>query len=825
MKLVKESWLWFLRDWRAGELTLLLMALILAVAATSSLRFFSSGVELRMQQESSKLMAADRIVRSSRDIPPVFKEAAEQHKLDTAQLLEFSSVIQHNDDFHLSAIRAASEGHPLRGEIRLLDKASGEEKTVFHIPEPGEAWLDERLTTLLNVKTGDTIILGELPLKVSAILAHEPGQGMGSSLFAPRTLINLADVAATGIVQPGSRLRHQLLLRGDDDNLLAWEKAVTPHLSAGIQLLGINNSNPEIARSLNRSQSYFSLASMAAVLLAGLAIVASMRRFAERHYDTLALMRCLGASRRQSMLMLLGEIVWSGLIALIIGALIGAFTAATMAYVLRDMLPVEISMSAIGRPLLTGALTAFLTLIGFALPTLLALGRVSPLRVLRRDLLPADWSLWLISLLALSALTLLLVLETGQVSLTLWVVGGGTVLVFVLRALFMAVMRFLRPRLKHPAFNHLLRNPPQSSTQILGLALGISALLLVAGTRDELMGAWQASMPADAPNHFAINIASDEKAGFEQFLQSQSISSSDFFPIVRGRLVAINDKPLVNPAKDKGTEAERDESLNRELNLTWRNTLHKGTELLEGQWWPENEPCQCVSMESKLAERLGIKLGDKLTFNMAEGALSTTVTSLRKVDWNSFQPNFYFIFPESELQSFPQNYMTGFRFTGDRKQLAALVKTFPTITLIDVSSLMQEVSLLLDQMSRALQAVFIFVLAGGLLVIAAQTASSLEQRQQEAALLRVTGISRRELQKRLFSEYCALGAAAGLLAALVNEILLALVYQKILETSPVLHPNLWWQAVLAGAVLVLAAGFMSARKTWAVSPLILLKHS
>lgn len=828
---LSESWQWFRRDLVRGELTLLLLALVLAVAATTSLRFFSSGVEKRLQQEAARMMAADLVVRSSRPIPENFVSQAAAQQLKTARLLEFSSVLSRGEQFQLAGVKAATDGHPLRGELRLRE--NGEDVTVRRIPEPGTVWVDERLLALLEAKIGDSVQLGDGMFTIAAILAYEPGQGGGTSAFAPRALMNMADVAATNVVQPGSRLRYQLMVAGDGSKIADFRKAIEPELGLGMKVQDISEGRPEIGGPLQRSQSYFSLATIAAVVLAGLAIATSTRRFAERHFDTLALLRCLGASRRDTLRLILGEIFFAWAAAVLLGALIGGAVAVVLAQMLGDLLPGGSPLFSFWRPLFTGVATATLTLAGFALPTLLALGNVSPLRVLRREMAPASWSLLAITLLAWAALLILLMLETGQPRLAFSVMAGGAVLALLSWRGLAALLGFWRRRIVHPALASLLRDTKTSATQILGLALGLTALLLVVSLRGELLSAWQNKIPADAPNQFALNIAPEEREPLADFLKANALKGSPLYPIVRGRLTAINDKTVQRAvSKENEKENDRDESLNRELSLTWRDALPPETKILEGRWWAlrqaqgEGENIGEVSVESKLADRLGIKLGDRLHFTMAEGEAVATVTSLREVDWDTFQPNFYFIFSPDVLQDFPASYLVSFRVPAEQRPLlSTLVRQFPTMVLIDIDGVMAEVKKLLDQVSRAVEAILLFVLGGAVLVIWSQIQSSLDARKMEAALLRVTGISRRELQQRLLMEFAGMGALAGLLAAALNEAIAAVVYWQVLEMTPVLHPLLWWQAPLAGAIVVLAAGLPGMRATWTASPLLVLRRT
>lgn len=821
----REAWRWFRRDLRNGELTLLLLALILAVAATTSLRFFSSGVDKRLQQEAAQLIAADLVVRSTRPIPEHFLTLAKVQNLATAQTLEFSSVLVHGDAFQLASVKAVSAGYPLRGELRLREQ--NREVATRAIPPPGTLWLDARLMALLQVKPGDGVQVGEALLRVGPQLAYEPDQG-GFAGFSPRALMNLADVPATRVIQPGSRINYRLLLRGGEPVLAAFRRAVEPQLGVGMRLQDVHSGRTGIGTPLLRAQRYFSLATIAAVVLAGLAIVTSSRRFAERRYDLVALLRCLGASRRDIWRRLFGEMFWLWLLALLAGALLGLVTAQLMNLLLAGLLPGGAPLLALWRPLLTGIATATLTLAGFALPALLALANVAPLRVLRRELPPLSWSRAAAMASALLALLLLLALETGEAQLALIVVaGGGTAALLAWWGLG-RLLQMLRSAWPQSDLARLLRQPRATATQILGLALGLTALLLVVSLRGELLSAWQAKIPAQAPNQFALNIAPEERAPFTAFLREAGLEATPPYAIVRGRLSAINGRPPQQTVSkdDDASGDERDESLKRELNLTWRAGLPEGNRLVAGHWWRPGDKPLYVSVEQKLAQRLGLKPGDRLHFSMAEGELEATIGSLREVDWDSFRPNFYFIFPPGALDAFPASYLTSFYVPPEKRGvLTQLVQRFPTVILIDVATVMQQVRQLLDQVARAVEVVLLFVLAGGLLVVAAHVLATLDARRQEAALLRVIGIGRRALQARLAAEFIFLGSAAGLVAALLNEALAAAIYIRVLELPPSWHPALWWQAPLAGALLVLAAGLPGARAAWRASPLLVLRRN
>lgn len=820
---MRHAWEDFWRDLKSGELTLLLLALVLAVMATTSLRHFSSGVEKGLEREAARLIGADLVIRSSRPVPEGIHISAHRQGLTTASTLEFASVLQGKDTFQLAAIKAVSTHYPLRGQLRL--RVHGKDVATTRTPSPGTVWIDERLLGLLQVQPGDSLVLGEKSFSIAAVLAYEPDRGGNFAAFSPRALIALEDVPATGVVQPGSRLQYQLMLTGDEEKLSDFREWVAPRLGAGARLLDVSGGRPEMTSPLRRASDYLGLAAIASVVLAGLAIAVSIRRFAERRYDFIALLRCLGCSRREALQRILGELFVIWMIAIVTGAALGGLASFGIGLLLAGILPAGMPALTLWSPLLTGVSTATLVLIGFALPSLLALGQVSPLRVFRRELLPPSLSQLAITLLSLLALFTLLAIETGRLMLTAIAVGGGSALVLTLNF----ALRRLLHSLRHAGNSHLAtlrRNPGETATQMLGLALGLTALLLVVSLRDELLNTWQAKIPSGAPNQFALNIADHELADFSAALQQEGLQHAGIYPVVRGRLTAINHKPVQTAVSKEDPGEERDESLNRELNLTWASELPSGNTLSTGRWWtPESAARKEVSLEQRLADRLSIRVGDTLTFTLAEGELEARVASLREVDWDSFQPNFYMVFPPGVIDHFPASWMTSFHVPNDKRPiLNELVKAFPTIVLIDIASVMAEVRLLLTQVSGAVEAVLLFVLAAGLLVIVAHVNAGLDARRFEAALLRVFGASTGELQRRLLTEFIFLGALSGWLAAFMTEVLAGLIYWKVFELPAVFHLALWWQAPLTGAILVGMAGLAGARRIWTASPMLTLRQ-
>ena len=826
---MKLAWRLLSRDIRAGEIWLLLAALILAVAATTSLRFFSSSLEQGLTRQAASLLGADLVLDSSRPLRPEVLKEASKHDLQQATVTEFSSMIQYKDEFQLAAVKAVSTGYPLRGELQARrDKT---QLPAGSLPASGTLWLDERLFGLLAIGFDDEVQLGDIRLRVTAVLTSEPDRAGNFSAFAPRALINAADVEAAGLIQPGSRVQYRLLLAGPAKAVADFNDELKPKLAIGERLQDVASGRSEVGTPLARASDYLSIAAIAAVILSGLAVALAARRHAERHYDTMALMRCLGASRRRVQGIYLRQLglIWA--VAIVLGAGFGALASQLLFQLLDSMLPTAELDFAWQRPLLTGIATATLTLLGFALPALIGLFRVSPLRVIRRELAPNSPGLIAVTALALSALAALLMLETGRWQLTLLLVIGGSALAFLLTIILRSVFVLLRKTFAERSLPNALlglrelwRQPQASTLQILALSIGMTAMLLVTSVRGELITAWQSKLPANAPNQFALGIDAHDTAEFRQTLADAGINIDALYPVIRGRLTAINGESVVTAVtKDKEPNLE---ALNRELNLTISDTLPLGNELLEGEWANPSSAPWPVSIESKLAEKLGVGLGDRLMFTLAEGDVEATVSSLRKVDWDSFQPNFYMVFPPAALADFPATYLTAFHVpSGNRDVLNTLLQRFPTVVLIDVDAIMTQVRKLLDDVSRAIEFVLLFVLAAGVLVLLACIAAGQDQRRQEAALLRALGASRRQLMQRGLSEMILLGGMAGLLAVVLTELLAAALYITLLDLPPTWHGELWLITPLLGAALTGLAGMAATRKVWRTAPAIVLRDA
>lgn len=807
------TWRLFWRELRAGEFTLLIAALILAVTATTTLSFFTHTLAQAINQQAARLLAADVVVVSSRPLRDDWPKLAQQHRLQTSQTIEFATVAQQGDNFQLSSIKAVADNYPLRGTL------STQPKMTTRTPAQGTIWVEERLLNLLNSQVGQRITLGEAEFTIAATIAVDADMGGSFSAFSPKIIINIADVPKTNAIQQGSRVNYRFLVAGKSQAVSQFSQQAKDQLNDYERLRDIHSANKQLSKPIINANSYLSLASIASVLLAGIAVALAAQRFSQRHFDSFALMRCLGYSRQQLINVYASQLAAISGIGLVIGSSLGLAFSLLLFELLGQFLPVsDLSFDFI-QPLITGLSTALLTLIGFALPAFLRLAQVSPLRVMRRELTPVSLSMLSSTGIALVALFILLSLETGNITLTAIVLVSGLVLARLLGICCWWLLTQLRTRINHQALANLTRQPQQTIGQILALALGFTAVLLVMVLRSDLFQQWQTDLPPNTPNHFAVTIPAEQKDSLQQQLEQRHWSHTEFYPVVRGRLVAINGEATKSQQKD---EDKQDNSLNRELNLTWTNKLPANNELVEGKWLAGQQAE--VSVEKDLAERLKLKLGDTLSFQMAEGKIDVKITSLRTVDWDSFQPNFFFIFPEPVLKNYPASYLTSFYVAPTEKaKMADIIRQYPTIIFIDIAATLNEAQKLLAQLSQGILVILVFVVLAGCLVLIASLAASFDSRLHEAALLRALGAKRQQLQWRTGIELAILGLWAGLLAVLLTEIITALISVFLLEGKAHIHAWLWLTPLFS-ASLVLVIGLWHLRKTWQVSPMTVLKE-
>lgn len=816
-----------LRDARAGELRVLFFALLVAVAASTAIGYFGARLNGAMLLRATEFLGADLVVEGSSPAKPEQIQAGEALKLDHAQIVVFSTVIATDAGIQLSSIKAVDGAYPLRGELKSADDLYQPEE-VSRGPAPGEAWAESRLFPAVDLKVGDDIDVGSKTLKLTRVLTYEPDRAGNFYSLTPRVMINMADLQATGVVQPGSRVSYREMWSGPPQALAAYRKAIEPGLAPHQEIKDARDGSQQIGGALGKAERYLNMASLVAVLLAGVAVALSAARFAVRRFDASALMRCLGLSRNEALILFSLQLAMLGLLAALSGALLGWLAQLALFGLLHDLLPATVPAGGV-MPALAGIGTGLVALAGFALPPLAALGRVPPLRVLRRDMLPIPASSWLVYGAALLALGLIMWRLSLDLVLTFALLGGGVIAAVVLGGLLLLTLKSLRRLLAGASLpwrlglGQLLRYPLAAAGQSLAFGLILLSMGLIALLRGELLDTWQNQLPKDAPNYFVLNVLPDQKDAFSQQISKLSPHAAPLYPVVPGRLMNINDEPVNNfVTKDsRGENATR-----RDLNLTWAATMPEGNTLTAGNWWPANGETSAtpgVSVETKLAESLQIKLGDRLNFMVGGLSRDAVVTSLRDVNWDTFQPNFFIIFQPGTLQDLPTTYMTSFYLpAGNDKQIVELSRTFPAISILGVEALLAQVRSILDQVTLAVQFVLLFVLAAGIAVLFSGLQATLDERIRQGALVRALGAERALLIKARRIEFGLLGAVSGLLAALGCELVTFALYRYAFDLEWAPHAWLLLLPVI-GALLVGGAGVFGTRRALNVSPLTVLR--
>ncbi len=815
-----------LREARSGELTLILAALLIAVTSTTAIALFSARLDLAMQSRSNDLLGADLRLQSTSQIDPAWQEEAQRLGLSTSQTLTFPSVVLHGDDMSLAAIKAVDKGYPLRGILRIREQAGDDATTLDATqgPLPGEAWVEPRLLALLNAQLGDEVELGTTRLRLSAVIVEESDRGGNFYNLSPRLMMNWADLERSGLTAAGSRLNWRLLLLGDEQALA--QLRTFRDLAPNQKFESLADSNQAMANALDKARRYLGLAAMLAVVLASVAVAISAQRYASRHFDISALMRTFGLARAQVWNIYALQLLQLGLVATLAGLALAAGLQAGLLAVLGELVPQPLPAAPWSAWLL-GASSGVLTLLGFALPYLLPLARVTPLRVLRRDLQPVPLSGWLITSLALIALTLLLFLFTHDLPMTLGMMGGGSLLVVIMLLALNGLIQYLRrllalrdlPLMWRFAWQHLSRNSRQSAGQILAFALTMMVMLVIGALRNDLLADWQASLPDDAPNVFAINIQPYEVDDFRQSLQDAGLQSQKLYPMVPGRLLRINDVSVQELA------VADDPAINRDLALTSDQQLPAANVIEEGSWQTLLDESGQVSLEQRLAGRLGVGLGDTLAFSAGGVEFSAVVSSIRSVDWGTMTPNFYMMFSADVLAQLPANYLTSFYVPpASQAQLTALIRQYPGITLLDMQVVLGQVQALLSQVSLAVELILLFVLVAALLVMLSSLVAALPERLREGAVLRTLGAGTALLRRGHLAEFALLGFISSLLALIGAEAICFGLYRGLLSLPYDGLGWVWlWLPPLAALLLALP-GMWLMRRTVTVAPLTVLRE-
>ncbi|MEO7812489.1 MAG: FtsX-like permease family protein [Usitatibacter sp.] len=810
------------RNWTAGELRVLLLALVIAIASVTTVGFFADRVQAALDQQANELLGGDLVLIADQPVPVAFVEAARASKLAIAQTRTFPSMVASGAGVSLAEIKAASDGFPLRGRLRVADAPGGAEREVEGGPRPGTVWIGLPLAVRLNVGVGDTLNVGRAQLLVAAIIAREPDSVLDYFGIAPRVLMHESDLAATGLIQVGSRVTHRLLVRGEPSAVERFRSESTPKLSRGQRLEGVRDARSEVRAALERAQRFLGLASLLSVILASVAVALAARRFSQRQVDAAAMMRCLGASQAAIFGLHAWQFIALGIAACILGSAVGFGAQEILATWLAKFFTMDLPLPG-PLPAVRGAIIGFVLLLGFTLPPLVSLRSVSTLRVLRRDLAPAEPLSLVAFALGLAALSGLIIWQAGDLKLGAIALGGFAAALLAAAVAGYGMIRVVT-RLRGAATGpwryglaNLRRRTWASLVQIMALGLGIMAMLMLTLVRTELITKWQQSMPADMPNRFALNIQNDQLPEVRKYFAELKLTTPDLYPMVRGRLLAIGDRK-VGAADYPDQRAKR--LVEREFNLSWADKPRPDNKVVAGRFWPEGTKEREFSVEEGLAKSLGINVGDELAFDVAGSRFAAKVTSLRKLDWDSFKPNFFVIASPPLLKSYPASWITSFHLPQSKEEVVSgLVQRFPNVSVIDLTAIMAQFQRITDQVSRAVEFVFLFAIAAGLVVLFAAISSTQDERVFEGAILRTLGASRRQLTILQLAEFLAIGLLAGTIAAGGAVGTAMVLSERVLGVAYDVNWVLPIIGVLVGALGVAVAGLLGTRRAVNSPPL------
>ncbi len=817
-----------LRDLRAGELHLLGIAILIAVASLTSVGFLADRVGRGLDREANQLLGGDLLLRADQPWDTRFHDEARLRGLEVVDTVLFTSMVSTEDEAQLAGVKVVDAGYPLRGAVRIAPGPNLPDEQVERVPERGEVWLDERLFATLGVSVGDSVGLGLLEFRVGGMVTFESDRGANFFSLLPRAIFNMADLADAGLLVQGSRATWRLHVAGDLATVEAFERWASANLGRGQAIETIENARPEVRGALDQAQRFLRLAALLAVILAAVAVGLSARRFMQRHLDGCAVMRCMGARQSQVLRIVVGEFIFFGLIVALLGSALGWLVQFGLVSVLVELMQVSLPPPSL-LPLAHGLVVGLALLVGFVLPQLLRLGKVSTLRVMRRELVGVESLSGTAWVLGAAVLFGIIFWIAGDFQLGVMVALGFAFALGLFAAAAWVLLRLLS-RLKGQGslrgggwrygLASLNRRIGASVIQISAIGLGMAALLLLTLIRGDLLENWRQMTPEDAPNRFIINIQPDQRAGVADYFSDNGFVAPEILPMIRGRLVAINDRP-VNP--DEYEEPRTRRLAEREFNLSYGSRLPDTTSSVEGRWHGEDRTPQ-FSIEKGLLETFNLKIGDRVRFDVAGRLVEAPITSVRELDWDSMRVNFFFIASEGMLENDPASLVTAFHLPpGDHAFTTGLINQFPNLSVIDVAAVIAQVQSVTDKLVLIVQFVFGFAVLAGLTVLYAALQSTHDERDFELAMLRTLGARNGQVRQALLAEFMVLGAAAGILAGIgATAIGWALAHYVFkMAYIPSLIPMLLATAI--GVIGVVAGGWLGTRHLLARPPLTSLR--
>jgi putative ABC transport system permease protein len=817
-----------LREWRSGELGVLLLALTTAVAALTGVGFLVGRIDTAVREQATQVLAADIRVSSTQPLPDSWFTAAAQRGVHTANIQTLLSVVFRGDDSQLTNIEAVSAGYPLRGTLLVADQPFATGAAIQTIPAPGEVWPSSKLLATLGGGIGTQLSIGAATLKVTRVLISRPDQGANLSDLAPALIMNLKDLPATQLIQPGSRVSYSALFAADPAVIRAFRPWLLDHTRPADRMRDVSEASPQLENAVDRAGRFLTLASLVSVLLCSIAVAMSARQYVRRHLDTVALMKTLGATRGFTLSVSLLQLVIVALLASVAGSLIGFVAQEWLLRAVRELLGTATLPPANIAPLGMGVSAALAVLAGFALPPLLQLARVPPLRVLRRDVGPPPPLVILafgpavvvvIGLVwwAVRDVRLALQFLIGLVAFLAALAGAGFVLVTLcgrLRGRVGVAWRY--------GIANLNRRRADSMVQIAAFGAGLMVLLVLGVVREDLERDWRRSLPADAPNYFFVNIPPADRSAFTQFIEQRGARLSRMLPMLRGRLTAINGQPVESL---RFADGQGRGFSGREQNVTWASTLGSDNQVVAGSFWPSDyQGAPQVSLATEFQESLGVAVGDKVSFDIGGEPFVATVTSIRKVKWDSFQPNFFVMFSPGVLDAVAGTFLTSAYFhPSEPHVMAQLAHRFPSVSIFNVDDLLTQVRGIIDKAVLAVQSVFAFTLFAGLVVLLAAVQSSREERRFESAMLRTLGAEGSTVWQGVMAEFMALGLLAGALAVAGAALAGAFVATRVLQVPYAFDPWLPLLGIGGGALLVCISGWLATRSVISQPPMLTLR--
>jgi putative ABC transport system permease protein len=833
------------RDWRAGELRFLLVALIVAVSALSAVGFFIDRMRAGLARDAHQLLGADLLINADQPLPPDWRAEALRRGLVLADTITFPSMAQAGEGeaslAQLASVKAVSPGYPLRGQLKITtDPAAAgaaQGSKTEATPAPGTAWVDANVLTALKTGVGGTIRVGDKDFTVAQLIASEPDRGPSFANFAPRVMLSLGDLAGTGLLENGSRVTYRLQVAAPSNNdrsavasFESWVKErVETESVKGVRVESLENGRPEMRATLDRADRFLSLVGLLSAMLAAVAVAMAARRFMQRHLDACAMLRCLGLTQNEVTALYLIEFALVGLAGSVLGVLVGFGGHFILLELIGSLLSADLPPVSM-LPALQGIVTGMLLLVGFALPPILQLRNVPHNRVIRREqAAPKPMTLATYGL-GIVVFVGLLLWQAGDLKLALLTAAGflGGFALFALVAwLGLSVLRRLRPLVDHQswrfAVTSLQRRPGATIVQVVSLSLGLMALLLLTVVRGDLMSAWRSATPADAPNRFVINIMPDQKLEVERRLAAAKVSDVLLYPMIRGRLTAVNGAPIT----DQTYQADDARRLSdREFNLSATRDMPATNQIIAGKWYDDKPGVAEASVEQGIAKTLGLKLGDSLRFDVGGTLVEAKVTSLRKLEWGSMRANFFVIINPAAMTEAAQTFMTAFHLPPQSAALTnELAREFPNVTVIDVSGIIRQLQEVLDQVVTAVEFLFAFTLASGVLVLYAALMGSQDERTREGGLLRALGATRKQLSQAQWIEFSLVGGLSGLLAASGAAALGWALATYQFKFPWTFSPLVWAAGIVVGAVCAIIGGWLGLRNVLRQPPLQTLREA